>query len=57
MAKVWVDWDESYPVFFIDDAGQVEVELSAAELDMVEGAEAAYTRAQNLLRERSGYKH
>ena len=57
MTKVRVDWDESYPVFFIHESGQVEIELSAAELDMVEEAEAAYTRVQNLLRERSGYKH
>lgn len=57
MTKVRVDWDESYPVFFIHESGQVEIELSAAELDMVEEAEAVYTRAQSLLRERSGYKN
>jgi hypothetical protein len=57
MTKVRVDWDEQYPVFFIVEGGAVEIELSAAELDMVEEAEAACTRAQELLRERSGYKH
>jgi hypothetical protein len=47
--KLRLDWDEMYPYYFLDVRGSVEVELTDAELDLINRSEALFSEAQEIL--------
>ena len=56
----FVDWDEAYPVYYLNETddpdGRVAAQFTVAEIEFIEKADADYLTAQNLIEKRIGYR-